>query len=91
MKKYIGYIVAAFSALIGLFMWERGKRKTAESLNENLESKEKIQELQAKQDQNSASLTLEEGRREDVKKDANEEINKPVGDADIIDFFKKLQ
>lgn len=82
------YLLAAVGILLGWLFLERGKRKSAEALNDNLETKEKVDANAAKQAQNNASLTLEEERRKDIeKKVQDEKANNTVDD--ILDFLNK--
>jgi Flp pilus assembly protein TadB len=85
--KYVKYLLAAIGLLLGGFFFQRSKRKSAEALLENQESKEQVQAIEAEKHKTDASLQLEEERREDIKENAENEKAKPVIDSDLLDFL----
>jgi 3-hydroxyacyl-CoA dehydrogenase len=87
MTYLIGIIVALFGALV----YTRGKQKTAEAINENVDVKTEVQKNQAEVDKNNAVIASEEEKREEIKNDASQEKTKSTTDADIINFFNKLK
>jgi len=82
----IEFLLGLIAVLGGLFVYERGKRKTAESLNTNLESKEKVQQEQAKIDKVDALLAAEEAKREELKAELQNQLGKKLNE-DLAKFF----
>ena len=74
------YLVGLIAVLAGLFVYERGKRKAAESLNTNLETKEKVQQEQAKMDKVDAQLSVEEAKRAELEAELQKQLNRPLNE-----------
>lgn len=89
MKKLWGYIVGAFSLIAGLFFYERAKRRAAESLNDNLDTKEKVLDKQKKVMENEISLEKEEQLREEELTKLEEKKNEDLSVSNLVDFFNK--
>lgn len=83
--KYINYVLAAFGVLIGWLFFERGKRKTAEAINANVEVKEQVQQIEGKVLVNEAQLSVEEEKRKEI----NEKVHESVIDSDLLKYFNK--
>lgn len=84
-------VLLLITGLLGVgFVYERGKRRSAEALNDNLETKEKLLEKDKKISENDASIKLEEERQKQIKKQIEEDRNESKTNLDdIIDFFRK--
>jgi cell fate regulator YaaT (PSP1 superfamily) len=80
------YLVGLIAVLTGLFVYERGKRKAAESLNTNLETKEKVQQEQAKMDKVDAQLSVEEAKRVELEAELQKQLNRQLNE-DLAKFF----
>lgn len=80
------YLVGLIAVLAGLFIYERGKRKAAESLNTNLETKEKVQQEQAKMDKVDAQLAVEETKRAELEADLQNQLNRQMNET-LAKFF----
>lgn len=89
MKKLWGYIVAAFSLVLGLLFYERSRRKSAEALNDNAETKEKVMEKQGKVLENNAALNAEEELRNKEKESLEGKKNEDLSTSNLVDFFNK--
>jgi len=89
MKKLWGYIVGAFTLIIGLFFMERSRRKSAEALNDNIETKEKVMEKEKKVMENNASLKSEEELRSKEKESLESKKNEDLSTSNLVDFFNK--
>lgn len=77
--KFIGAIGAAFAALLAWLFYERSKRKSAEGLLENQETKEKLIEKDKQINVHEANLEVEESKREELKKQMREiETNESI-------------
>lgn len=79
-------IIAGIVALLGLLFFSNSRRKSAEALLENAKSKEEVNSIESDKQKNNASLQLEEERREDIKKNAEEKSNNP-SDSVVLDFL----
>lgn len=80
------YLVGLIAILAGLFVYEKGKRKAAESLNTNIEVKEKVQNEQAKIDKVDAQLELEETNRSNLREKLNKNLNEKLNET-LAKFF----
>lgn len=89
MKKLWGYIVAAFSIVLGLLFYERSRRKSAEALNDNVETKEQVFEKEGKIMKNNASLNAEEELRNKEKESLENKKNEDLSTSNLVDFFNK--
>lgn len=87
----IASLLGLFGFIAGWLFLERGKRKSAEAANSNLEVKEQVQQVESKNLEAKAEIKVEEKNREQIHEDSNAEKNKPVTDTELVDFFKKLQ
>lgn len=80
-------LIGLVGVLAGWLFFERNRRKSAEALNHNLETKEELLEKDKEISNNNASLALEEKRREDLNKQTG---NKDETVKDVLDFLNKL-
>jgi len=80
------YLIGLVAILAGLFVYERSKRKAAESLNVNLETKEKVQQEQAKMDKVDAQLAVEEAKRAELEADLQNQLNRKMNET-LAKFF----
>lgn len=83
-------LLLVIGGLIGAFFYQRSKRRSAEALNENVETKEKLLNLDKEKNTNDANLLLENERRNDLRKQLEEDINdKEDSINDIADDLRK--
>lgn len=75
--------------LIGVLLYERSKRRSAEALNDNIETKEKIDEVQRDVIKNEALMEAERLKRDEINKKLEEDKKKDVSKDDLLDFFNK--
>ena len=80
------YLIGLIAVLAGLFIYEKGKRKAAESLNQNLETKEQVQQEQAKVDKVNAQLDVEEAKRKELQEQLNKQAEKTLNET-LAKFF----
>lgn len=80
------YLLGTIAVLVGLLVYEKSKRKTAESLNTNLESKEKVQQEQAKIDKVDAQLELEETKRKELEDQLDKKAERILNEK-LAEFF----
>lgn len=55
----------------GAFLYEKSKKDTAEAINAEADTKDKVAELQKNVDVNDAKLQSEEEKRAEIKKEAD--------------------
>jgi len=82
------YIVGAFTALLGLFMWERSKRKTAESLLDNLDTVKKGLDIDKKKQSFTTAIDMEAVRRAQAKVELQKKLGKDITNEDLAKFFR---
>lgn len=82
----IELLLGAIGFVFGLLLIEVGKRKSAEALNENLETKKEIQEMQAQIDLNDAQLQVEEQKRKELE-EQRKNLSKKVDSEELSKFF----
>lgn len=88
MMKRLHQILLAISALFAaLFFLERFRRKSAEGLLENTETKEKVIELEKEINKNEGLLKAEEVKREEIKKTLEEDKKDPVSQEELEKFL----
>lgn len=85
----IQYIVGIILALIGYIIYSDGKRKSAEALLENLETKKKLNEGDKEIAKNEGLEQSEEEYREFLKKAAEKEKDKEKSLEELKDQFNK--
>lgn len=84
-----GYLIVGLAALGGLFLYEKSKRKSAEALNENVETKEKLNELNKDIIKNEALNEAEEEKRKQIEKESEEKKNEKVDRDNLLDWLNK--
>lgn len=62
-------LLGIIAGLLGMLLFERSKRKASEASLINLDSKEKIIEVEKTESKNSAKIELEEEKREQIRKE----------------------
>lgn len=63
------YLIGLLVALVGGLLYERSKRRSAESSLENIETKKQIVGLEKEQAKNNALIEAEKEKREEIKND----------------------
>lgn len=84
--KIVAGIVAAFAFVVGLFFYEREKRKSAESLLDNLDTKKELLEHDKVIKESEVKLKVESDKRDELTKSL-EGVEKDVSIKDLEDFF----
>lgn len=82
--QYLLSIIAALAA--GLFFF-RSKAKTAESLNENLDTKKEIVKEDSEIAKNQGRLEAESERRQTIQDSVQREVDKVQSEKDLLDFI----
>lgn len=81
------YLLGLIALLAGWAFFERTKRKSAEGLNENLETKEKLLEKEKEVFLNEAKLKAEKQKQAELNWQLEEERKKDETVKEILDFF----
>lgn len=85
------YLIAIILALLGGLFYQKTKRESAEALNENQETKEKLLDVDKSNLEDKARLEVEKEKAEHLKEE-HEKIN--VNDEtikQILDYFDKFK
>ena len=89
LSKVMGFLGTALALVTGLFLFERSKRKSAEALNDNLETKEKVNSIEAEIRKNHAILGVEEADRKKQKELIEKNATEKLSDEDLADFLNR--
>lgn len=73
---------------LGVFVLLK-KNKGAEAQAENLETKEKLLELEKELIKTKATIESEETKRDELKKEMTEKVNETLTPKDIADYFNR--
>lgn len=81
------YLIGIIVALLGGFFYQNSKRKTAEARNENLDTKEKLNDIEKDRAKNSGLLESEEEKRKELEKEAANAKVATDTIVNIVNFF----
>lgn len=81
------YIAGIILALLGALFYQTTKRKSAEGLLENVETKEKNIAIDKDIAKNDGLAAAEEEKRNNLKDEMKEKLNESTTPEDIADFF----
>lgn len=81
------YIYAVLAGLAVLFFIK--KNKAVEAQAENLETKEKVNEVQKEVVKNKALIDAEAIKREELKTEMERKTRETLTEQDIVDFFNR--
>lgn len=73
---------------LGVFILLK-KNKGTEAQAENLETKEKLLELEKELIKTKATIESEETKRDELKKEMTEKVNETLTPKDIADYFNR--
>lgn len=73
---------------LGVFVLLK-KNKSTEAQAENLETKQKLLELEKELIKTKATLESEEIKRDEIKKEMTEKVNETLTPKDIADYFNR--
>lgn len=85
------YIVGIVLALVGALFWENKKRTIAEARNENLLTKEKLNDINKEMAKNSGSIESEVLNQNKIKKDLEDAKKDNMSVDDVIDIINKFK
>lgn len=81
------YLYAVLAGLAVLFFLK--KNKAAEAQAKNLETKEKVNEVQKEVVKNEALIDAEAIKREELKTEMERKTRETLTEQDIVDFFNR--
>lgn len=85
----IQILTVVIGGLIALLGYNVVKRRSAEALNENLDTKNQINDISAEQAKNDGLLKSEEQKRQELEDQANKDKAAPTDPQALADFFNK--
>lgn len=85
----MNYLIGIIVALVGAFLYQRNKTNTAEARNDNLTTKEQLNDINKDISKNEGSLESEEQKQEAIKKELENNKNVTEAISSVIDFFNK--
>jgi hypothetical protein len=81
------YLIGIIMALVGGFFYQKSKRNTAEARNENLETKEKLNDINKDISKNEGQLESEEQKQSNLKKELENVGITQDTVSNIVDFL----
>lgn len=87
MTELLGALGAIIAALFGAVIYFKSKKDTAEALNQNIEVKEKLNEVSKEIAKNEGLSQAEEEKRKQLEDEANKEKEKGLTGEDLANFF----
>jgi len=85
------YVLGLIAALAGGLFFYRSKAKTAESLNANIETKEKVIKEDAEIAKDQGKLEAESGRREAISDTVQKEVEKELPNESLVNFLNSIK
>lgn len=83
-------LLGIIAALIGGVIWQSKKRRIAEARNENIDIKEKINEISKGISKNEGSIQAEADKQSSLQKEIDNNAKKDNSLSTIIDILKRL-
>lgn len=83
------YLIGIIVALLGAFFYQNSKRKTAEALNQNIETKTELNKFDQSSAKDQGLIDAEMVKRAQIEKEMHEMINKNVDIKDLEDFLNR--
>lgn len=83
------YLLSGGTAILAVLYYLWTKKQTAEALNQNIDTKNQINELDKNVAKNDGLLQSEEEKRNQLQKDAENAKNADQTSSSLIDFFKR--
>jgi Flp pilus assembly protein TadB len=85
------YLIGIIGALLGALYWQTNKRKIAEARNENVLTKEKLNDINKEIAKNSGVIESETLKQEELKKDLENAKTNDLSINDVLDIINKLK
>lgn len=85
------YIIGIIGVLLGALYWQTNKRKIAEARNENVLTKEKLNDINKEIAKNSGVIESETLKQEELKKDLENAKANDLSVNDVLDIINKLK
>ena len=83
----ISALIGIIGILVGGFLYQRSRANNAQALNENIKTKEELNELDKTIAKNDGLLQSEEEKRAELEKQAQDEKAKEVTQEDLLKFL----
>lgn len=83
------YLLGLGAAIFAAFIYLKTKKDSAEALNENIDTKNQINEIDKQVAKNDGELQSEEDKRKQLEKEAEDAKNANQNVSSLIDFFSK--
>lgn len=83
------YILGLIAVLAGGLIYYRTKAKSAEALNENLDTKKEVIELSKDIAEKTGLLKAEEEKRKDIEESSDKAKEKGVSISELENFFNR--
>lgn len=85
------YIIGIIVALLGALYWQTSKRKIAEARNENVLTKEKLNDINKEIAKNSGIIESETLKQEELKRDLENAKTNDLSVNDVLNIINKLK
>ena len=85
------YIIGIIGALLGALYWQTNKRKIAEARNENILTKEKLNDINKEIAKNSGIIESETLKQEELKRDLENAKTNDLSVNDVLNIINKLK
>jgi len=86
----MAYLLSIIGALIGGLFFYRTKAKSAEALNENVETKSAVNEIQAGINKDEARIAVEQSNIKDQQEKLADSKKEKLDDKSLVDFFNSI-
>lgn len=85
------YIIGIIGVLFGALYWQTNKRKIAEARNENILTKEKLNDINKEIAKNSGIIESETLKQEELKRDLENAKTNDLSVNDVLNIINKLK
>lgn len=83
-------VLGIIAALVGGIVWQTKKRRIAEARNENIETKEKLNDIGKDIARNEGAIEAESDKQASLQKELDNNAKKDNSLSTIIDLLKRL-
>lgn len=85
------YLLGIIAVLFGALYWQTKKRSIAEAKNDNIEMKQKLNDINKDINNNSGSLEFEKLKQDEIKKEILNAEKNNISIDDILNIINKLK
>lgn len=89
MENLVKLLIGSVIALVGLFFYERTKRKASDSLIKNLDMRSDLLKDDANLEINKQKLKAEENNRKIIEEEHNKKASTKISQEEMEAFFNK--